>query len=203
MSIDDLDLVPNDQKSMPCLDVDTKTHFPLLDLPDTLLHQVFLKLPPSQLYGILTTCPPLKLLAETALYSHLIVDKRDRLDRLMKCHPNPESYAADVNVLEVPGSLTSPAKEYVKRLEEYAPHLTSKKVLHRDANDSSIPYLTTSRHSHRVRELQVGCYSKERISDNDRTISFSELAWYPNLTRLHWIPVDPRLGSVQNIFKQV
>jgi len=76
-------------------------------------------------------------------------------------------------------------------------------VVHRDANDSSIPFVTTSRHSHMVRELQVGCYSRERISENDRLISFSELASYPNLTRLHWIPVDARVGSVQHVYKQV
>jgi hypothetical protein len=201
--IDNLDLVSNDKQSMPCLDGDTKTPFPLLDLPDTLLHQVLLKLPPSELYGILTTCPPLKLHAETALYSQLIVDTRDRLDRLMKCRPNPEAIAADVKHLEVVGSLTSPAKEYVERLEEYAPHLTSKKVVHREVNNSSIPFVTTSRHSHMVRELQVGCYSRERVSDNDRLISFSELASYPNLIRLHWIPVDARVGSVQHVYKQV
>src|SRR5277367_4605850 len=202
MSIDTLDLISNDQQSMPCQDM-TKKSFPLLDLPDTLLHQVLLKLSPSQLYEILTTCPPLKLHAETALYSHLIVNTRARLDRLMKCRPNPESIAADVKILEVPGSLASPAKEYVERLEEYAPHITSKTVLHRDSNDSSIPYVTTSRHSHMIRELQVGCYSRERISDNDPIISLSELASYRNLTRSHWVPVDARLGSVQHVFKQV
>jgi hypothetical protein len=203
MSIDTLDVSSDEKQSMPCPDVDTKEPFPLLALPDTLLLQIMLKLPPAQLYGIVTTCPPLKLHAETALYSHLIVDKRERLDRLMKCHPNPESIAADVKVLEVPGSLTSPAKEYVERLEEYAPHLTSKKVQHRDANISTIPYVTSSRHSRMVRELQVGCYSAERITENDRYIKFSELAAYPNLRRLHWIPVDPRLGSVQTVYRKV
>jgi len=205
MSIDKLDVVSNGkQQNMPCPDQDKKKHYPLLlQLPDAILLQIMLKLQPGQLYGILTTCPPLKLHAETALYRHLIVDKRERLDRLIKCQPNPETFAGDVEVLEIPGSLTSPAREYVERLEEYAPHLTSKKVLHRDANDSTIPYITTSRHSHMVRELQVGCYTRERITESDRFIRFSELARYPNLTRLHWIPVDARLGSVQTVYKQI
>ena len=194
----------NDEQSKISQDAAMETSFPLLDLPDTVVHQILLKLPYAQLYEIISTCPPLKLLAETALYNHVIVDKRDLLDRLMKSRPNPESIAADVKILEIPGSLTSPAKEYIERLEEYAPHLVSKTVVcHPNANDSSIPFLTTSRHSPMLRELQVGCNNREGITNIDRPIPFSELASYPNLRRLHWLPVDRRVGSIQQIFRQI
>lgn len=121
----------------------------------------------------------------------------------MACHPDPDKIAGDIESLEIPGALASPAREYIARLVQRAPYLERLKVGRQDSNDPNILYIPDPAPTHQVRTLIVGEHSRVLITDKDRIIELSELMRFPCLTQLHWYPIDPRIGSVQHVITTI
>lgn len=172
-------------------------------LPDNVLKQVLGYVPRAQQYLLLTKCRPLSIIAHASLYSHLKLENRERVDRLMACRPNPDEVAPDVEFLEIPGSLLSPAREYIARLIQRAGNLEKLKVGYRDSNDSNLKFIPDPPEHHHIRTLIVGEHSRDPLTDRDRLIHLSELSRFPYLTQLHWCPIDVRIGSVQSVFATI
>jgi hypothetical protein len=172
-------------------------------LPDNVLKNSLSYVPRGQVFTILTSCRAFYNVAKAALYSHLALENRNRVDRLMICYPDPDEIAGYVEILEIPGALSSPAQEYINRLVQRAHNLHRLRVGVVDSTDTEIPYMPTIPKNHQISTLIVGEKACNPITADVRMISLTELQPFPNLTNLAWFPVDPRIGSIQYILTTI
>ena len=172
-------------------------------LPDNVIKQAFGHVPRAVQALYYKQCPSLSKLAHSALFTHLILETPERVDRLMQCYPVPDTIAGYVEYLEIPGALRPGAREYITKLIQLSLNINKLKVGLRDTDDDK-QYIVDPATPHRIRTLIVGGAHENRDSDIVKApvIKLSELDRFPNLTTLHWWPVDPRLGSVQHLLRE-
>jgi hypothetical protein len=174
-------------------------------LPDNVLKRALEILPGNQLFYIVTGCRALSPVAKAALYSYLILEDRSRVDRLMAGNPDPDVIAGYIEFLVIPGALTSPAKEYVERLIAKALNIYGLKVAKLDSMDPNVPGFPTVRTAiaMQLRVLHVGEHVNLPITNDMPIRSLKCLQPFVNITELHWNPVDPRLGPLQSLLKEI
>lgn len=172
-------------------------------LPPSVVKQALGHIPRAQQALLFKECPSLSELAHAALFTNLLLESRDRVDRLMECHPDPATIAGYVEFLSIPGALGPKAHEYISKLIQLAFYLQKLKVGLRDTLESE-QYIPDPPQGHRIRTLIVGeQHPREKDVAMAPVIKLSELDRFPYLTQLHWYPVDPRIGSVQYVFKHI
>ena len=172
-------------------------------LPENVLKHSLSYVPQGQIFTILTSCRASYNVAKAALYSHLVLENRNRVDRLMTCYPDPDEIAGYLEILEVPGALSSPAQEYINRLVHRAHNLRRLRVGVVDSKDDATPYMPTIPKNHQISTLIVGEKACNPITAHVRMIPLAELRPFPDLTNLAWFPVDPRIGSIQYILNTI
>lgn len=172
-------------------------------LPENVLKLALGYVPRGQIFTIVTSCRGFYHVAKAALYSHLVLENRNRVDRLMICYPDPDEIAGYVEILEIPGALEPPAQQYIDRLVHRAYNLHRLRVGVVDSKDTAIPYLPKIPTNHRISTLIVGEKACHPITADVRMIPLRELKPFPNLTNLAWFPVDPRIGTVHDILKVI
>lgn len=168
-------------------------------LPDNVIKQALDYLPHDELFLIVTSCRSLSHLAKAAMYSHLTLERRSRVDRLMACYPDPDEIAGYIEILEVPGALDASVRQYIDRLISRASNLVRFKVGLRDSKDPAVDYFPAIPKNHQIRILTVGEHSSRPIAIDSPMIPLSGLSPFSNVTELHWDPVDRRLGTLQSI----
>ena len=62
-------------------------------LPENVLKLALGYVPRGTIFTIVTSCRRFYNVAKAALYSHLVLENRNRVDRLMICYPDPDEIA--------------------------------------------------------------------------------------------------------------
>jgi hypothetical protein len=180
-------------------------------LPPIVLKQILGYSSRANQYSILKECKSKTLseVATAALYTYLLLESPERVHRLMKCQPDPSEIAGFVEWLAVPDALDPPAREYIAKLIKGARNVEILKIGSVKSNDSSSQYIPDPPERSRLRTLFVaaplrpGEHSRDPVSIEDRIVDLSELSRFPYITQLHWCPVDPRIGSVQQVLAAI
>jgi hypothetical protein len=185
---------------------------PLLpNLPPIVLKQILGYASRSHQYSILKECKSKTLseVAKAALYTYLLLESPERVYRLMKCQPDPSEIAGFIEWLAIPDGLDPPAREYIAKLIKGARYIEILKVGSVKSHDSSAPYIPDPPERSHLRTLFVaaplrpGEHARDPITADDRMVDLSELARFPYITQLHWCPIDPRIGSVQDVLTTI
>jgi hypothetical protein len=169
-------------------------------LPENVIKLALAYVPRGQIFAILTSSRAFCNPAKAALYSYLVLENLDRVDRLMVCCPDPDEIAGYVEMLEIPGALTGPAHKYIERLIQQSYYLHRLRVGVVASKDQQIPYMPRVPATHEISTLIVGEKACNPITYETRMIPLEELRAFPNLTNLAWFPVDPRIGTIQHVY---
>jgi len=179
-------------------------------LPDFLIKQILADhIPQKEILTIMAQFPDLKPIAELSLSVRLELEDRNELEALMRCKPDPTQFSVLVRRLSIPGSLTSPAKEYIEQLlaNTHPAEFRTLIVGRRDSNDERDPYIPRLPRNSSIRTLFVGAHSTTPLDPGkDRFVNIDkELRQQPfrYLERLHWNLVDPRLGNMHSLLARV
>jgi len=215
MSIDDLNMAnePSHVQQKPPVTTDFATI--ARNLPDTLVAQIFGYLSLPELKCFLRCKAPcsngrtVSDVANIVLYKDVRVDTKERLESLRRGHPNPEAFAYLVENLSIPGFATGEMRGYLSAI------LANGSGVRRLAVGNGVDYPISAADSlntryipdvpnrTNIRSLTIGRMRREAITASDPFVDLIELSRFPNLAELKWITLDFRLGSVQQILKDI
>ena len=212
MSIDDLTMAHDpDVRKQPVNDFATIARL----LPDTLMGQILGYLSRAELKCFLrykAPCSngrPVSEVASFVLFEDIHVATPKALEILQNGNPDPEYFACLVKELSIPGFTREDMRDYLSRLLACGFGIQRLCV----GNDTDYPityqaslttrYLPDIPKCHNIRSLTIGKRRRLRIGHEEPFVDFSELSVFPNLMELRWITLDSRLGSVQQILRDI
>jgi hypothetical protein len=210
MSIDDLTMVHDPHvRKPPVTDFATIARL----VPDTIVAQILGYLSRPELKCFLrfkALCSNGRTVSEVAnivLYRDINADTPEAFERLRNGNPDPKVIACLVNALSIPGFTTQGNRDYVSTLLAYGPSIRrlciGNQIDYPRLASLSTRYIPDVPKCHNIRSLTIGKPRRNPISAAEPFVDFKELAVFPNLTELRWITLDVRLGSVQQVLRDI